>query len=134
MEFLVALPILGLVLLVIGVLTTLPLYLALRIADIREGFFKALIVNFAAIVLSVVAAIPLNMMGFLLGGIPNLLSVVLPWAVWAFVIQAAYDDADWGKAIGISLVQYILSIALGVAIVFAVLIPLGISAAAFLAV
>lgn len=131
MEFLMILPILGAVLMVVLVIGSVPLYLSLKMVEVHEGFFKALIVNLVVGALSLVGGIALNVIGIFLAGITNVLSIFLPFVVFIVVLQQAYGLST-GKAALVSLIQYVVTIVLVVSMAFAVLIPLGIGGAALL--
>lgn len=131
MEFLMILPILGAVLVVVLLLGSIPLYLSLKIVDVHEGFFKALIVNLVAGALSLVGGLVFNFIGIFLAGITNILSIFLPFVVLIVVLQQAYGIST-GKAVVVSLIQYVVSVILVIGMAFAVLIPLGIGGAALL--
>lgn len=131
MEFLMILPILGAVLVVVLLLGSVPLYLSLKMVDVHEGFFKALIVNMVVGALSLVGGLIFNFIGIFLAGITNILSVFLPFVVFIVVLQQAYGIST-GKAALVSLIQYVVSVILLVGMAIAVLIPLGIGGAALL--
>lgn len=129
MEVLMILPVLAIVMALVVLIGAFPLYLSLKIVDVHEGFIKALVVNLIAGVLSLVAGILLNLIGFFLAGITNVLSVFAPFIILAVVIQQAYQ-LPLGKASIVALIQYIVSVVLAVAATLAILVPLGIGAAA----
>mgnify|MGYP001396617750 CR=1 FL=1 len=131
MEFLMILPVIGATMIFVVVVGALPLYLALKMVDVHEGFLKALVVNLVAGALSLVGAIALNFIGFFLAGITNVLSVFFPYIVLMVVLQQAYQ-LSWGKAAVVSLIQYVVSVVLAIGVVLAILIPLGIGTAAIL--
>ena len=131
MEFLMILPILGAVLVVVLLLGSVPLYLSLKMVDVHEGFFKALIVNMVVGALSLVGGLIFNFIGIFLAGITNILSVFLPFVVFIVVLQQAYGIST-GKAALVSLIQYVVSVILLIGMALAVLIPLGIGGAALL--
>ncbi len=106
-----------------------PLYLALKIVNVHEGFIKALIVNLIAGVISLVIGILLNIVGVFLAGITNVLSVFAPFLILAVVIQQAYQ-LPLGKATIVALIQYVVSVVIAIAAVLAIVVPLGIGAAA----
>ncbi len=128
MEFLIVIPILLAFVFVALILSAVPLFLALKIVDVHEGFFKALIVNLVSGGISFIGGIGLNVIGMFLAGITNVLSVFLPFIVLTVVLQQAYQ-LELGKAALIAFIQYIVLIAFTVALIFAVLIPTGIGAA-----
>jgi len=129
MEFLMILPVIAIAMALVVLIGAFPLYLALKIVDVHEGFIKALIVNLVAGGLSLVVGLFLNLIGFFLAGITNVLSVFAPFVVLAIVIQQAYQ-LPLGKASIVALIQYVVSVVLAIGAVFAILIPLGIGAAA----
>lgn len=128
MEFLIIIPIVGVFLIVALLLSAVPLFFALRMVGINEGFFKALMVNIVAGVISFAGGIGLNLIGFFLAGITNALSVFLPFIVLTVVLQQAYR-MDILKAALVAFIQYIVVVAFTAALIFAVLIPTGIGAA-----
>lgn len=131
MEVLMILPVLAIVMALVVFIGAFPLYLALKIVDVHEGFLKALVVNLIAGALSLVAAIVLNVIGLVLAGITNILSVFAPFIILAVVIQQAYQ-LPLGKASIVALIQYVVSVVLAIAATLAILVPLGIGAAALM--
>lgn len=129
MEVLMILPVLAIAVAVVILVGAFPLYLSLKIVDVHESFLKALVVNLIAGALSLVAAIFLNLIGIFLAGITNVLSVFAPFVILAVVIQQAYQ-LPLGKASIVAFIQYIVSGVLAVAATLAILVPLGIGAAA----
>jgi hypothetical protein len=129
MEVLMILPVLAIVMALVVFIGAFPLYLALKIVDVHEGFIKALIVNLIAGALSLVIGLLLNFIGIFLAGITNILSVFTPFFILAVVIQQAYQ-LPLGKAAIVALIQYVVSVVLAVAATLAIVIPLGIGAAA----
>lgn len=110
-------------------LSAIPLYFTTKLFGLRESsFLKAVGVTFGASLLSLLVSGGLVMVGMVIPFLPHLLSILAPFLVYLWVVMMAYQ-LSFLQSLLVAVVEYLVGVILALAVIFTVVIPLGLGAA-----
>jgi len=129
MEFLMVLLLIPVVFIVAVLIAALPLYFTLKFFPVENNtFVQALIVTVLAWLVSLAVGIVLGIVGLVIPVLPHLLGTVAPLAVYVVLIQKFYH-LNLVEALIVSVVQFVVTVLMVLALVVGVAVPLGLGAA-----
>lgn len=112
-------------------LSSATLYFTLKLFTVAQNQFgTALKVTFLAMLLSFLASMVFGLLGIVIPLVPYLLGLVAPLGIYLYLLQKNYN-LSLASALLVSLIQVLISLAMGAVVFFVVLLPLGLGAAIF---